>query len=99
MLINRLVVFNAIFGLMLAFGSATPADGPADNKPDAVRVIPPPGMAIDPNARQALLWRCKAIQSQWRSLLTQAKAKMIRFDLMKSLRWSPRYWFFLEQLN
>ena len=75
MLINRLVVFNAIFGLMLAFGSATPADGPADNKPDAVRVIPPPGMAIDPNARQALLWRCKAIQSQWRSLLTQAKAK------------------------
>ena len=49
------------------------ADGPDDNKPDAVREIPPQGIEIEQAARQALLWRCKAIRTQWRSICSEVK--------------------------
>ena len=51
------------------------ADGPDDNKPDAVREIPPRGIEIDQSASQALLWRCKAIRTQWQTIYSDAQEK------------------------
>lgn len=44
------------------------ADGPADNLPDQVRQIPPPGIDIPDAVIEALQWRCQAIRTQWQSL-------------------------------
>ena len=66
--------FIAITSLAIAifFQSFAAADGPSDNDPRNVREIPPEGIEIDPAARQALLWRCKAIRTQWSSLKGEA---------------------------
>jgi hypothetical protein len=40
------------------------ADGPADNNPEAVRAVPPPGMDVPAEARQKLLERANAIDAQ-----------------------------------
>jgi pimeloyl-ACP methyl ester carboxylesterase len=45
------------------------ADGPADNRPDQVRPIPPVGIEIPRGTIDALAWRCKAIRAQWQTLL------------------------------
>ena len=64
----RLLEITIILGTVLGPCSTTVADGPADNLPDAVRPIPPTGIVVETSARQALLWRCKAIRTQWESL-------------------------------
>lgn len=54
-------------------------DGPADNLADQVRPIPPAGVEIPAATINALAWRCKAIRSQWQTLVRkenqQAAAK------------------------
>jgi len=57
-------------GLQFAY-----ADGPADNQPESVREIPPKGITLEPEARQALLWRCKAIRTQWQSIGSKLKGQ------------------------
>ena len=65
--------FIAITSLAIAFFSIFCSGRWAlDNDPRNVREIPPEGIAIDPAARQALLWRCKAIRTQWSSLKGEA---------------------------
>jgi hypothetical protein len=43
-------------------------DGPADNRTDQVRPIPPLGIDIPPITIETLAWRCKAIRAQWQTL-------------------------------
>lgn len=49
------------------------ADGPADNRPESVRVIPPPGIAIPNETKDSLLARCSEIRARWAELLDKHK--------------------------
>ncbi len=74
--------------IALNLGLPAQGDGPKDNLPDSVRPIPPSGISIDASARQALLWRCKAIRTQWQSLLStkaEEKRSQQRQDEIRSL--------------
>lgn len=68
--IRRVVGF--FFSIALCSGMAI-ADGPADNKADAVRPIPPPGIAIDDATKQSLASRCKAIRLSWQRIVDESK--------------------------
>ena len=50
-------------------------DGPADNIADQVRPIPPAGIEIPEATIDALAWRCKAIRSQWQTLVRRENQK------------------------
>ena len=44
-------------------------DGPADNRTDQTRPIPPVGIDIPPTTLETLAWRCQAIRTQWQAFL------------------------------
>jgi pimeloyl-ACP methyl ester carboxylesterase len=52
----------------------TAADGPADNNPATVRLIPPPGIEVDPTKASELAQRCSAIRKRWDELAQSASA-------------------------
>jgi hypothetical protein len=49
--------------------STVTGDGPADNRPEQVRPIPPIGIEIPPAVIETLSWRCRAIRTQWQSIV------------------------------
>lgn len=51
-------------GLQFAY-----ADGPADNQPESVREIPPKGITLEPEARQALLCAVKPFGPNGKALV------------------------------
>ena len=59
------------FGFVFLVCAKSNGDGPGDNLTDQVRPIPPVGIEIDPATRDALVWRCKAIRTQWQALLKE----------------------------
>lgn len=70
------VRFKLVLAAMAVAFAGTPnnvgwCDGPADNQPDNVRPIPPPGIDIDAATREALAWRCKAVRAQWESMVNR----------------------------
>ena len=65
-------------------------DGPDDNRPDQVRPIPPPGTDIPDATVAALAWRCKAVRTQWQTLMgRQEDASRLR-DLAAEILVFPR---------
>ena len=63
----------AVVLLLVPVGSAH-GDGPAENRPEQVRPIPPKGIELDPSAMATLLARCKSIRTQWQLLHEQQAA-------------------------
>ena len=55
MRIVRNTFLGIIAGSLSVFVAAVHADGPADNIPDQVRRIPPPGIAVPDEVRKRLL--------------------------------------------
>ena len=76
-----------LLGMIFILFSNANADGPSDNLPEAVRQIPPQGITIEPAAQEALLWRCKAIRTQWESMLKKLNSLSPQFNAtyLKSL--------------
>lgn len=63
-------------GMVVILGfAAAAADGPADNRSDAVRRIPPPGIELDVATTETLLWRCQAVRTQWQTMADDARQK------------------------
>lgn len=50
-------------------------DGPADNRTDQVRPIPPAGIEVPDATIEALAWRCKAIRSEWQTFVRNENAR------------------------
>ena len=70
-MLSRVVCYSLSVACLLSSLGAAHADGPADNRPEQVRPIPPEGIEIDPNTLDALALRCKSIRTQWQTLLGQ----------------------------
>jgi dienelactone hydrolase len=86
---SPILVASLILGVFL---STAAADGPADNRADQVRPIPPVGIQVPPEQRELLLRRCREIRSQCESLAkTSATADAVRFnELMPEVLVFPR---------
>ena len=71
----------------LGFAAASLADGPADNRPENVRPIPPPGIAVPPAIKIELEIRLAELA---RRIAASVKALGVgRFDLIYSAGAQP----------
>ena len=72
--------FRFAFALGLVFASSTlSADGPADNQAASVRPVPPPGIAIDADARSSLQKELGQLKEQINELRKSKKAIIQRY--------------------
>jgi hypothetical protein len=76
-----------LIGIVLAGTAASlHADGPGDNKPDNIRPIPPPGIAIPPADEAELKTGLEALGKEIESLRTQLKSKAALVDLLPDVQ-------------
>ena len=87
-------------GLLFCLASTTSscADGPADNKSDSVRPVPPPGVKISDAARVELQAGADALAKDIEALRTSLKGKPALLDLLpdvliyhKAVDWALRH--------
>lgn len=83
---------------LFALTFAAPADGPADNKFDGVRRVPPEGIQIAPAARTELQAGVDALAKDIEALRTSLKGKAALLDLLpdvqiyhKAVDWALRH--------
>src|SRR5438477_9707463 len=74
--------------LMATFllSSITTADGPADNNPDKVRRVPPEGIQIPADVREALQNRCDDLARTIADVRTHLENKPALLDLLPDVR-------------
>ena len=76
-------------GLLLTqLSGAAPADGPADNRPENVRPIPPLGIEVAADKKQELLQRCRQVRELWQPL--EQNKKISAADLQPEVLVFPR---------
>lgn len=85
-----------LFSLFAALASF--ADGPADNIPEKVRPVPPPGAKISPEVRTELLDGAAALSGEIEKLRGEFKGKSNTLALLpdiqifeKAVRWAVQY--------
>src|SRR5258705_12794741 len=89
---------NLLSLFLAAFTFSAFADGPADNLPDKVRPVPPPGAEISEAARSELLNGASSLGSEIEKLRGELKGKSNALALLpdiqifeKAVRWAVQY--------
>ncbi|QDV43180.1 alpha/beta hydrolase fold protein [Stieleria neptunia] len=67
--------FPFLVAICLCFAPLASADGPADNRADSVRPIPPLGVDLDDAQSRQLVEGCQNVRRAWGELLRQAEDK------------------------
>lgn len=87
-----------LFSLILVVSFPVSADGPADNRSDQVRRIPPPGVAIPESARTELAARAARLSTEVESLRADLGGKPTLLAVLpdievlyKAVDWALRY--------
>ncbi|MGB7329416.1 MAG: prolyl oligopeptidase family serine peptidase [Rubripirellula sp.] len=76
--IRSLSFVLVVFAGIVAGGLSALADGPADNRADQVRPIPPPGIELDAAVSEGLLKRCESIRAGFIAIDVEGKDEKIQ---------------------